>query len=91
MKDILGDKVKLNYKLVEISNNSGDGWTSKFQDEKNNIITIESKAVVMTTPSYVAAPIASKVCISLTRCYPEPYLVTHVLLGVARGRRIKQN
>jgi len=61
VKEILGDKVKLNYKLIEINKNGNNGWICKFQDEKNNIISVESKAVVMTAPSYVAAPIAAKV------------------------------
>ena len=61
VKEILGDKMKLNYKLIEINKNGNNGWICKFQDEKNNIISVESKAVVLTTPSYVAAPIAAKV------------------------------
>lgn len=58
VKDCLGpDKVKLSHKLKSVSRSEdGPGWISTFETP-NGDVSIKSKVLLVTAPSYVVAPI----------------------------------
>lgn len=58
VKDILGDdRVRLCHKLQTVSRSEdGKGWMAQFETPKGSV-TIKTRALVITAPSYVVAPI----------------------------------
>ena len=57
MESLLGNNVRLSHKLTSVAKD-GKNWLSTFQTPKGTV-QIRSKALLVTAPSYVAAPLLS--------------------------------
>ena len=61
VKDILGEKVRVNYKLKKIARTEDDkSWLSTFETKDGGTKMIRSNALLVTAPSHVVAPIVSE-------------------------------
>eukprot|EP00599_Poterioochromonas_sp_BG-1_P007637 CAMPEP_0173138546 /NCGR_PEP_ID=MMETSP1105-20130129/3755_1 /TAXON_ID=2985 /ORGANISM="Ochromonas sp., Strain BG-1" /LENGTH=563 /DNA_ID=CAMNT_0014051163 /DNA_START=46 /DNA_END=1733 /DNA_ORIENTATION=- len=61
IQNILGDKVKLSYKLIELSKDSvNNQWIATFETKDGQKKQIASKSILLTSPAYATAEILRK-------------------------------
>jgi oxygen-dependent protoporphyrinogen oxidase len=71
----LGDKVRVNWKLTAIQKAGGGGYTLTYETPEGTI-TVGTKALVLTVPSYVASdilqPLSQGAADALSKFYYPP-------------------
>jgi oxygen-dependent protoporphyrinogen oxidase len=60
----LGDKVRVNWKLTTIQKAGGGGYTLTYETPEGTI-TVGTKALVLTVPSYVASDILQPLSVQI--------------------------